>query len=270
MDELLHLQSRTHSPAPGIDLWLGDLDDQSGCGEAVASLSVDEKARAARFHSETDRRRFEAGRGHLRRILGRSLSVPAESIVFRYSETGKPGLDGPDDLGFSVSHSYNLLLIGIGRSPVGVDAELLRPVPDMDAVTRLVFTGKEMDWLNGGAAEETPARFFRLWTAKEALLKGMGIGFLSDPRRVELEPAPFGFRGNPDGKARAGWSVSSFSIASRIAGGTAYGAVAVPGSPPEIRAHPVPGWERRTRARISRSTVHRSEFAPAGRPAASG
>ncbi|MGM0669106.1 MAG: 4'-phosphopantetheinyl transferase family protein [Gemmatimonadota bacterium] len=241
MSEPVHLQSRVSPPARRVDLWLGDLDRHAGFDGGAALLSVDERARAGRFHRDTDRRRFEAGRGHLRRILGRHLSVPAESIVFRYSETGKPGLDGPGDVGFSVSHSHNLLLIGLGRGVLGVDVELPRPMPDMYAVAGMVFTGKEVDWMNEGSSDGNRERFFRLWTAKESLLKGMGVGFLSDPREVEVSPTPFGFQASPSGRTGESWSMVCFTVGPEIAGEAAYGALAVPGPPPDLRAHRVPG-----------------------------
>lgn len=241
MSEPVHLQSRVSPPARRVDLWLGDLDRHAGFDGGAALLSVDERARAGRFHRDTDRRRFEAGRGHLRRILGRHLSVPAESIVFCYSETGKPGLDDPGDVGFSVSHSHNLLLIGLGRGVLGVDVELPRPMPDMYAVAGMVFTGKEVDWMNEGSSDGNRERFFRLWTAKESLLKGMGVGFLSDPREVEVSPTPFGFQASPSGRTGESWSMVCFTVGPEIAGEAAYGALAVPGPPPDLRAHRVPG-----------------------------
>jgi 4'-phosphopantetheinyl transferase len=200
-----------------IDLWLVDLDAPAGFDELPALLSGDERIRARRFARERDRRRFARARGHLRSVLGSYLSIPGERVAFRYTETGKPELEARCGLEFSVSHSRHLLLIGVAMGPIGVDVECVRPMPDLDAVAAQAFTEREMDGLGRD--------FFRLWTAKESVLKGLGRGFSTDPRAVELRPAPGGFHA-PRGKGmEAAWSVRSFAVA----GGRARAAVAVPG-----------------------------------------
>jgi hypothetical protein len=96
-----------------VSVWLIDLELPF-----QPLLSPREQARASRFLITAKRRRFEATRTHLRRLLG----VPATQ-EFAYTENGKPYL--PDSsLKFNVSHSENYALIGIAESiEVGVDIE---------------------------------------------------------------------------------------------------------------------------------------------------
>src|SRR5581483_9500269 len=56
------------------------------------TLSADELDRAGRFHFDRDRRRFIAGRGLLRAILGRYLDREPVRLQFDYSPRGKPAL----------------------------------------------------------------------------------------------------------------------------------------------------------------------------------
>ena len=59
-----------------IHLWHSDLAMEGHRLAQLASyLDQDERARAARFHFERDRRRFKAGRGVLRQILASYLDV---------------------------------------------------------------------------------------------------------------------------------------------------------------------------------------------------
>jgi len=241
LDLLRYPPKRPQFPGRAVDLWLGGLDDSTSCGEEEGILSSDERARAARFHRAVHRRRFERGRGHLRRILGFYLSVPAGSVAFRYTEAGKPELEADCGLAFNVSHSGSILAVGIGGGALGVDVEILRPVPDLEAVAASVFSAAERCCLGAGESGLTIEAFFRLWTAKEAVMKGLGRGFLSDPRGVELKAAPFGFRATLGKEEVSEWSVVSFSVAPKAAGGGALGAVAVPGPPPEVRAFSIPG-----------------------------
>jgi 4'-phosphopantetheinyl transferase len=215
------------APGPEVHLWLGTLDDDAGLEEWPAVLSDDECARAARFRREQDRRWFAKGRMYLRSVLGIYLGIPGEALGFRYTDAGKPELDGYSGLGFSVSHCEHLLLIGVGTTPIGVDVEFVRPVPDLAAVAAQAFTGREREHLDRDAAERTPTAFFRWWTAKEALVKGLGRGFSSDPRDVELGPALDGFQWGT-------WSVQCLEVTA-VAGRSAQAAVATPGPPRAIR-----------------------------------
>src|SRR5205823_4194158 len=55
-------------------------------------LSVDERARADRFHLEQHRRRFIVARATLRLLLSKYLEVPPKQLVFSYQAHGKPML----------------------------------------------------------------------------------------------------------------------------------------------------------------------------------
>jgi 4'-phosphopantetheinyl transferase len=206
-----------------VDLWAADLDDPI---EAPGDLlSDDEHARAARFSQDVDRVRFLAGKAHLRRLLGGYLSIPPGDVPLQCSQAGKPYLAGRD-FDFSVSHSEHLLVIGVGVPALGVDVELVRSIPDMEPVAELVFTGRELDALAAAAPEERLTCFYRLWTAKEALLKGLGLGLSRDPREVELHPTPDGFVVPASPESADGWRVASLHLACPPARGGAIAAVA--------------------------------------------
>src|SRR5262245_5794616 len=67
----------------------------SRLAELTVLLSDDERARAARFRFDKDRRRFIAGRGLLREVLGWVLRAEAGALVFGYTGRGKPVLAAP-------------------------------------------------------------------------------------------------------------------------------------------------------------------------------
>lgn len=133
-------------------------------------LSPDERERAARFVFERDRRRYTAARGTLRRLLGAELGVDAAAIEFRYGPNGKPFIDEP--LHFNVSHSEEWALVALSTDGlVGCDVESVRPLPDL--VSRW-FAPSECELILPSGDRE--ALFFRYWTLKEAVLKGIGSG----------------------------------------------------------------------------------------------
>lgn len=94
---------------------------------------------------------------------------------------GKPEAPG---VFFSLSHSGEYAMLAVSDAGVGVDLERLRPAP-MRAAAR-VFSPDELDWL--AAEDGRDARFFTLWTLKEALLKATGRGLTQPLRKLNVLP----------------------------------------------------------------------------------
>lgn len=136
-------------------------------------LSPDERERAARFVFERDHRRYTVARGTLRRLLGERLGVDPAAIAFRYGPHGKPLVDGP--LHFNVSHSDELAFFAFSEvGPVGCDLERVRPLPDLVSIVSRWFAPSECELIL--RSERREALFYRYWTLKEAVLKGIGSG----------------------------------------------------------------------------------------------
>jgi 4'-phosphopantetheinyl transferase len=164
-----------------VHLWLVDLE-QPASFENI--LSVDEQARAGRFHFERDRRRYVTGRGSLRLILGRYLGVEPAQIRFEYTTYGRPllaGLLAGSGLRFNVSHAQTVYLLGVTRNrEIGVDVEAIRPLPDALDIAGRFFAPGEQAALRRVPAADKEVAFFHCWTRKEAYIKALGSG-LSQP-----------------------------------------------------------------------------------------
>jgi len=170
-------------PMDRIDIWRVCLvhceqSEQDLCG----ILTLDEVARAARFHFKEDRRRYTRGRAALRILLGRYLETPPAEIRFQYENHGKPEIALPHDsrdLRFNASDSGELALIAVGSgSAIGVDIEKVRPLPDfLDIATRF-FSPGEVQALLAASENKRQEAFFACWTRKEAYLKATGLGLL--------------------------------------------------------------------------------------------
>jgi 4'-phosphopantetheinyl transferase len=141
------------------------------------ALAPDERARAARFYFEADRRRFTVARGALRHVLARYTEARAEDIAFAYGSHGKPALpDAP--LQFNLAHAGELALIAVTlHAAIGVDLEdMRRPMDDMDDVAQRFFAREEWAQFNALPDDEKRSAFFRCWTRKEAFIKAIGDG----------------------------------------------------------------------------------------------
>jgi 4'-phosphopantetheinyl transferase len=122
----------------------------------------------------------------LRRVLAQYAEgrTPAQIIA---GPAGRPVLHPASSLQFNLSHSGARRLAGVTRrGRLGVDLERIRPLPRFAALTRRVCTASEQTWLAGRPARLAAAGFFRLWTRKEALLKGIGVGLTVAPGLVEV------------------------------------------------------------------------------------
>ena len=105
---------------------------------------------------------------------------PAAPAVVR-GEHGKPHYAAPfDTLGFNWSHSGDVALFAIGRGDpgfeLGVDVERVRPRARALELAARFFAPDESAMLAALPADTLLDGFLRLWTAKEAVLKGHGGG----------------------------------------------------------------------------------------------
>lgn len=174
-------------PVPDpVNLWRISLDRAATEYRArFQTLSTEERARALRFARTCDRESFVMVRSELRELLSPCVATTPSAIRFEYGVAGKPRLAGDSPVRFSVSHSRFLALIAItmGRD-VGVDLEFQRsPLPEPSAD---VFSPDEVHRIR--ASGDPVISFYDHWTLKEAVLKGLGLGFSVSGARINATP----------------------------------------------------------------------------------
>lgn len=158
----------------------------------LSFLSIDELARAERFHFEKDQKRFIVARGVLRKMLGSYLNMHPGEICFEYSSHGKPMLAhnrGDNSICFNLSHSGTFALYAVGlRKKIGIDIESIRDDVSVEQVTRQFFSQNEINSLEKIDIDKRSGLFFQYWTRKEAFLKasGEGISFPMEQCDVSL------------------------------------------------------------------------------------
>jgi 4'-phosphopantetheinyl transferase len=161
-----------------IHLWTAELDlDESTLADLRQTLSADELERADRFLRASDRQRFTAARGILRRLAADYLKSSPAQIRFAYGEKGKPALFDGDGLVFSLSHCADRAIYAFGWDrEIGIDLELPRPGADVAGLAARFFSKAEAARLASLSKAEQESQFYRLWTAKEAYAKALGKG----------------------------------------------------------------------------------------------
>ena len=147
-------------------------------------LRAEDLARADRYLRDTDKVLHLVSAYFKRKYVGEWTAT----------ESGKPV---SKNVFFSVSHTDGAALLVLADRPVGIDVERIRPA---DEGTRaFVLSEKEF------AAIRTDKDFFKVWTAKESLVKAEGSGFDRDPKDVPSLP----FRGAKDYKNETYYSVQT-------------------------------------------------------------
>lgn len=166
----------------------------SRLADLALSLSEDERARAARFRFDKDRRRFIASRGLLRELLGWLLHVEASLLAFSYTARGKPVLAAPvsgHSLHFNLAHADSLAVYAVAwEHEVGIDIERIRPIKGAEAVAERFFSAREFAHWRSVSPHQRIEAFFNCWTRKEACLKATGDGISESLNQIEVSLIP--------------------------------------------------------------------------------
>ena len=163
----------------------------------VATLSLEELARAAQFSQAQDRLAYVAAHSLLRHTLSQFGDIEPSKWRFEAAPGGKPVVAGASSLKFSLSHTRGLVCCSVTMGDnVGIDVEQVARRPDAMAIARHLFSPVEIDRLVKCSARERYVRFIELWTLKEACGKCLGTGirysmdefeFKCDDQRLQMK-----------------------------------------------------------------------------------
>jgi 4'-phosphopantetheinyl transferase len=249
-----------------VHIWYGRAPDELAPAD-TGPLSDGELRMVHRLPA-TAAARYAAAHAAVRRVLGEYLGAPPGDLLFgrqpcprcAHPGHGRPRIDWPPtDLDFNLSRSGRqwALAVVVGRQ-VGVDLENDRPV-DVDGASRFVMSASELAHIRAAPDEAARSRaFFRCWTRKEAVVKAIGVGIVTDLGQVDVQPAEDGpvlvRHTEPTGPDT--WLVEdlpridgAFAALARQAGGT---------GPVVLRRYPDPAAAHRPR-RTEEQTEQRKE-----------
>ena len=164
-----------------IDVWIGQVVPKQSIAEPLQPLlQIDELQRANRYKFPDLQNRFIQRRAILRRILGQYLDHPPAELELTTNAFGKPQISEAhsSELQFSLTHSGDWLAIAITRNqPVGIDLEIIRENVDCVGLAENFFAPEDITAICSQSDEnQIRAKFFEIWTAKEAYIKAIGTG----------------------------------------------------------------------------------------------
>jgi phosphopantetheinyl transferase len=170
-------------------------------------LSLREEAILAGLEFLPRRRKWLLGRAAAKRLV-RAMSGPQPVAETGISVLNRPSgepfvlVEGRGEWEFPISVSHRSE-VGLAAVPedrgarIGADIETIEPRDP--ALVRQFFTSGEAELVasSGSAADEVVAR---IWSAKEAVLKLLGLGLRLDTRSIVVN-----FRGEPFLECPTGW-----------------------------------------------------------------
>ena len=155
---------------------------------ALALLPESRQSELLRLHSPADFSRSLLAELALRLEIMQNLRVFGDDIQILRGENQKPRLKNFPDFHFNISHSGDFSVCAFDSYPVGVDVEKVRSI-DSKRLAAHFFSPREQ-----AALEKAPdplAEFFRLWTAKESVVKQRGTTLARDLKRLEISGSVF-------------------------------------------------------------------------------
>ncbi|MFE0640082.1 4'-phosphopantetheinyl transferase family protein [Streptomyces sp. NPDC058877] len=170
----------------GARVWVLPVPPSASVNEFdLTVLDEDEHRRVAAFIRDADRALYAFAHIALRTVLSHLTGVAPGELRFARDPCpccgkphGRPVLTtgAPE---FSLSHTRGLVVIGTASTPIGVDAETV-PAPEAAEQLAKVLHPAERAELEASRPEARPGVFARLWSRKEAYLKGLGTGLGRD------------------------------------------------------------------------------------------
>lgn len=179
---------------------LGDWEPEASPDEnRLRALIGRDWGRYRRFKHAKSRSRFVASRLLLKYTAAEVIASIPELIDLAYRPGGRPYLRGCDQIDISLSHTDEILVVGVTQNGrIGVDVELADRAMLGLGIEEQVCTPYELRMLRSIAEGRRNAALVRLWTLKEAYSKAIGQGLrfrftefgfrLGDPRARVLRP----------------------------------------------------------------------------------
>lgn len=194
-----------------FDLWRIYIPDhRDSIDKDYDLLLKEEQEKSETFLKEEDRVRYILSRIYVRKLLAKYLNTETTELEFKYSEQNKPILENYPMLNFNISHSGDYIILGFANKwSVGVDIELMNTHVDLYNMIINCMSSTEVSMILNS---EMPRKmFYKYWTRKEALLKGVGIGLTDRLKDIScsdgLNLVPIEFSG-----FASSWKVWSFEM----------------------------------------------------------
>jgi 4'-phosphopantetheinyl transferase len=169
MIKLMYAKNRAQLPA-GLTAFLFSI------------ITDDEKQKTKALYRLKDQQASLLGKLLLYKLLGEIGADGKDLSGLTYSANGKPMLEGAG-VSFNISHSGNYVVCAMtNQQQIGVDIEKIEEI-DLDKLS-CALSRNEFNFIQ--RSQRKSYEFFKIWTAKEAILKAKGLGIQRDMTGFEI------------------------------------------------------------------------------------
>ncbi|MFM2290587.1 MAG: hypothetical protein RIS29_400 [Bacteroidota bacterium] len=143
------------------------------------SLQEFEKERANRYSTYELKNNYVIRHGILRRYLAEYLNCHPTEVQIKCLPNGKIVLDTEKHqqlIYFTTSHTLDKYVIASHPiAEIGVDIEFIHHTDDLPDLANAFFHKMEIRYLNTIPSSDFSSMFYKIWTAKEAYIKAIGV-----------------------------------------------------------------------------------------------
>lgn len=177
-------------------------------GALEGLLNDGERERAGRFLYPLHRWQFVAAHALLQNRLQTATGRQRSEMTF--GQHGRPQLSPPfgaPPLEFNLSHTDGLVAVAVAYGQaVGVDVEAVNQRTSIHDLAQRFFSPDEARMIAADPREDR-SRFFAVWTAKEAILKAVGVGLRAPLDSFSISLSPPRARFHTTDLPSDGWSM---------------------------------------------------------------
>lgn len=158
--------------------------------DALRAQLTDQEIAQCADYASGERHKHLCGRLLCRQIVSEATGCPLGEAPVAHDGDRGPTILGTSNLCLSLSYSGTRAVAAIANGPIGVDAETIRHLDDLDTLIAETCHCSEQAVLNGLDPTDRLRKFYEFWTGKEAFLKGLGAGLSIAPERISLSEHP--------------------------------------------------------------------------------
>ena len=165
-----------------IKVFITNIDDFNNIelNKYIKNLSVYLQRDISRYKRYEDRLRSLLGKLLLQKIID-MLQLNITLHDMKYNEFKKPYFES--EFCFNISHSNKYVVCAISYEDVGIDIEEIKEINLNDF--KSVIDKSELEQIEN--SKDKYREFYKVWTAKEALLKLEGKGFFEEEKVTLLD-----------------------------------------------------------------------------------
>lgn len=148
-----------------------DINNFDGMNKIEKYLTVDEKIKRGKYFYKINKKCYVISHGTVNYIYSKWLRLGVEDLPFNKGIFLKPHIENEYQIQYNITHSKDLLVIGLSKYSIGVDVEYIDRNIDYEDIVSMCFHKKEKELI-----QKDLNLFYRVWVMKESYLKLIGEG----------------------------------------------------------------------------------------------